>query len=139
MGGNHISDHSHAFAFVLAAGIWFAIDQAKEVRESIDTSTYNTITNQLLDINKIFVEHPEVQKYINEKVHVKKGDLDHDRAFAVGILQLNFFDNYIALEQHLVSANYDLAAWRKYIANTFSTSPIMCEIITERRVWRGIG
>jgi hypothetical protein len=75
---------------VLAGGIWFAIDQAKEVRESIDASTYNTITTQLLEINKIFVEHPELQRYINDKVDVKKGDPNYDRAYAIGTLQLNF-------------------------------------------------
>jgi hypothetical protein len=118
---------------VLAGGIWFAIDQAKEVRESIDASTYNTITTQLLEINKIFVEHPELQRYINDKVDVKKGDPNYDRAYAIGTLQLNFFDNYIALELHLVSENYDLNAWHKYIADTFSTSPIMCQILNESK------
>lgn len=117
----------------LAAGIWFAIDQAQEVRESIDASTYNTITTQLLEINKVFVEHPEMQKYIYGEADVRKGESDYDRAYAVGDLVLNFFDNYIALELHLVSTNYELEAWHLYISDTFSSSPIICKILFEAK------
>src|SRR5689334_12213040 len=58
---------------IIAGGLAIGIDQAYEIRKSIDTanagtnfSTWNSVAQQWLDMDEIFVEHPDLRKYIFE-------------------------------------------------------------------------
>ena len=127
-----------ATLLVLCSGIYFGVDQAGKLREAIDASrdaidaaTYNDIATQLLDVGKTLVEHPELYKYIygGEPPPTDQKSLEYARAYAMGDMVLNFIDNYTSLEAHLIPKYYDLNAWHKYIEDTFSNSPIICQVI----------
>src|SRR5271155_3974546 len=70
----------------LGAGFYFGIDQGHKLTESIDATnnntlmtTWNSISQEWLDFDKIFIDHPDYQKYIFDKIPVVENDCDKEK------------------------------------------------------------
>ena len=141
-----------ATIIVLSVGLYFAWDQAKKLTESIKASnesikaTYEGIyvNNQSInlataaglgahttDINKMFVEHPELGDYFFRKKDAKDGDPNLARVGLMGGLMLDYFDTSwsvaVYARQHFDDAPVDLTGWETYIKHVFKTGPILCK------------
>jgi hypothetical protein len=116
-----------ATLIILVVGLWFAFDQAGKIRDSIDTSTWNSVSTQLLELDKVFIEHPNMRKYFNGQ-DVKVGDPDYDSAAAIADYYLDLIDDFYAFQPHLNGANYDFDAWHNFFVSSFKNSPVMCRV-----------
>jgi hypothetical protein len=135
---------SFAISFVtlviLGAGIYFALEQTNKLRESIDTaresidtSAYNTVATQLIDVHKVLIDHPDMVKYIYFGEKIDPDSKNYWLAWSVANLFLNFFDDYTAMEPHFNVSDTDIEAWHRYIGDTFTQSPLMCQILKDAK------
>src|SRR4051812_24934838 len=92
---------------IIAGGLAIGIDQAYEIRKSIDTanastnfSTWNSVAQQWLDMDAIFVEHPDLRKYIFDGAPAPADQKEFERANAVANKVLDFIDNAITIETY---------------------------------------
>ena len=133
---------------IIALGLILAIYQAYEIRESIDAanestnySTWNSVAQQWLDMDAIFVEHPDLRKYIFEGVAEPTDQKELDRANAVANKVLDFMDNALTVERderskpvqskwfrNMMKQN----TWDNYFGEIFSKSPMICTAIKNR-------
>ena len=130
---------------IIALGLVLAIYQAYEIRESIDAatestnySTWNSVAQQWLDMDGVFVEHPELRKYIWDSAPAPTDQTEFNRANAVATKVLDFMDNALTIERNekskpaqskwfLNMMNQD--SWDNYFGEIFSKSPMICDRI----------
>ncbi|HXH92048.1 MAG TPA: hypothetical protein VNN25_10745 [Thermoanaerobaculia bacterium] len=130
---------------VVAAGFYLGLDQAKKLTESIESSnrsnnlsTWSTITNQGMEIDKIFVDHPEFQPYFFEGVVIRSKDPNFPRAKAIATAFLDYIDSATALLYQMKKTptpvpfvEYD--TWNHYFEVQFGTSPLLCQTLFESK------
>lgn len=131
---------------VLAAGLGFTAYQALEIKQSIDVTnantnftTWNSVAQQWLDLDGLFVEHPELRKYIFGGEAPPPTDApEYQRVLAVANKTLDLIDNAATIER-VVKASKDKSTsfqniinqngWDRYFTGLFATSPTICELI----------
>jgi hypothetical protein len=116
--------------FVVALpSLYLAFVQVEKVGASIDANTWTSLAAQMLEVDKIFIEHPKMRKYFYRGQDISDSDPDYDLAVSIAGFQLDFIDNFFAFQPHLAPENYDPESWKNYFVFTFKRSPLMCRII----------
>jgi hypothetical protein len=131
---------------IIAGGLLLAIDQAREIRKSLDAanestnfSTWNSVAQQWLDMDGIFVEHPELRKYIFDGADAPTEQKEFEQANAVAHKVLDFIDNAITIQAYTRGKSKDFntifnqSGWDDYFENIFSKSPMICDIIKKHK------
>ena len=134
---------------IIASGLILGIDQAYEIRKSIDTanastnfSTWNSVAQQWLDMDGMFVEHPELRKYIFDGAAPPTDQKEFERANAIANKVLDFIDNAITIQAYtrgkpVQSKGFDnildQSGWDDYFENVFSKSPMICDILKKHK------
>lgn len=67
---------------VLVVGLFFAYDQAKKLTASIDSATWNNVTNQEFSLDRLFIDNPSTIKYFYDDVEIQRNDPLYDRVAA---------------------------------------------------------
>lgn len=114
----------------IAGGFAIAADQASKLRESIDTSTWSALATQIMDVDKQFIENPEMVKYIYEGVPVSEDSTDYPKAYAFAVLVIDLMDSAVVMGNHIDPKIFEPDAWERYYEYQFSVSPIICEVIS---------
>ncbi|HYX29592.1 MAG TPA: hypothetical protein VE863_13580 [Pyrinomonadaceae bacterium] len=129
---------------IIAAGLGIAIDQACEIRKSIDAadastnfSTWNSTAQQWLEMDSMFLQYPELRKFIFEGVPAPSDVKKLEQANAAANKVLDFVDNAITIESYAKKAKQSTASqnilnqdtWDNYFAEIFSKSPMICDIV----------
>lgn len=111
---------------IIALGLILAIYQAYQIRVSIDLATWNSVAEQWLGMDGIFIDHPELRKYIYDGAAAPTDQKEFDQANAVANKVLDFMDNAIVIEVHTKRYQSD---WDDYFEDVFSKSPMICDIL----------
>ena len=84
---------------VAVAGLIIAPYQLGKLTDSIDVSTrilgvamFSNGANSTLDIDKVFVSHPDLYKYFSS-ADLAETEPDYPKARAIGLLLLDYFDH----------------------------------------------
>jgi hypothetical protein len=117
---------------VLVVGLFFAYDQAKKLTASIDSATWNNVTNQEFALDKLFIDNPSTRKYFYDYVEIQRNDPLYDRVAATAEYMLDFIDTYFSSAQYIQPDTSDPDLWRNYFIHIFSNSPITCELLDAR-------
>lgn len=123
--------------FFIARQVHMAGEQAQAAKIQTQALTTQSVMSQLLQLDSLFIEHPEVRPYFYYGKEINKGDEHYDRALAVAEFQLDFFDSYLTQSQYLTLGDEERQNWEKYITDSFSTSPIMCARLKDAPGWYG--
>lgn len=98
---------------------------------ALNAQTDQSLTAQNGDINKIFIEHPDLRPYFFDRATPpsEPGDLKY-RVDTVADLHLDFieqFENeYIKSLPNMAPGGTYWNQWNKYFATLFSRSPALC-------------
>lgn len=111
-----------AIAAIMAA-ILSAIYSYRLSRKSHHVATYYGVINLFRELDKTFVEYPDLRPYVYDGKTVELDDPNRHRVQAVAELVLDTFE-WIWLRQKDLNAK-DEDGWRAYIADTFSSSPAL--------------
>ena len=129
---------------IIAGGLGIAIYQSYEIRKSIDAanastnfSTWNSTAQQWLDMDGMFVEHPETRKYIFEGATAPTEQKELEQSMAVANKVIDFIDNAITIEAYTKDEKQSTGfrnilnqdGWDNYFGEIFSKSPMICDRI----------
>src|SRR5438046_9002304 len=88
-----------ATLLVISLGLYFAWDQAKKLTEGVNTNNRNlnvsmlaSISDKTIELDKIFVQNPRMQRYFVGGEAIDKKKPDYDKAQAIAFLMLDYFD-----------------------------------------------
>ena len=107
------------------------------VAQNIKTQVYQSIGNQLIDINKVFVDHPELRPYFYEGKEISKGSKLYGLATSIAEMRLDFYDSVLIQMKYF--PKYFVVGWKETIRDVFAFSPIMRETLEIRRKWYSPG
>jgi hypothetical protein len=102
-------------------------------KRALRTSVYGAATELVLEADRMFVEHPELRRYILETTPVPKLSPDRDRALAAAEFHLDVFE--AVWDQRDEFSGQDRGAWREWIHEIVETSAAVREIYGEDPSW----
>jgi hypothetical protein len=128
---------------IITGGFLLAIDQATKIRESLEESRktnefslWNSVAQQWLGLDRIFVDNEDVRKFIYGNVPITEGHKNYEHVVPVAYMTLDFIDYVISTYTRLIGSNERLTKivypeeWKNYFTGIFSTSPIICQLLS---------
>lgn len=113
--------------------------QAQHLARSVESSAYQSITSELLELHKLHLEHPELRPYFRNGREIRPDDPNYSKAVVLAEFQLDFFDSFwVQSEQMPNILGHEGAAWKSwvtYMRDSFALSPIMCRHLDSIKVW----
>jgi hypothetical protein len=127
---------------VLAGGFYYAVDQAKKVGDNLveaqrtnDLATWNSVAQQWLAMDQMFVQHPEFRDYIYSSKVVERSDQTYNEKLSVAAFVLDFIDYAVGSYANLPSENRHLKemvhpeGWVAEFRLIFSRSALVCQLL----------
>lgn len=111
--------------------IYHLTKQTELLVKSVQGDIYASVTNNLATTKQIFIDYPELRPYFYSGLPCEKDDQNHARALLVAEHLLDFFDAILLEKAPL----WPEAVWKKYIADSFKKSPILCDYLEEKQDW----
>jgi len=108
--------------------------QTKYVAESLKSSAYGNVTAQVLKVDELFIEHPELRPYFYSSTHINENDSAYNKAISTAELILDVFDS-VLLQTNQFPQVWPHNWWEEYVMDSFANSPILCEYLNVRKDW----
>jgi hypothetical protein len=105
--------------------IGILIWQTKVQTEALQLEATSAIYSGILDLDKIFLEKPELRPYFYEGVVIEPTAVNYDKVLSIAEYKLDLFDLFWQHSDHL-RERQDWVAWKNWISESFAKSPIMC-------------
>ncbi len=113
--------------------------QAQHLARSVESGAYQSITNELLELHKLYLEHPELRPYFRRGRDIRPDDPNYEQALVLAEYQLDFFDSFwVQSEQmpHILSREGpQWLSWLAYMRDSFALSPVMCRHLDSVKTW----
>jgi hypothetical protein len=113
--------------------------QAQHLARTVESSAYQSITTELLELHKLHLEHPDLRPYFRSGRDMRPDDPNYDRALVLAEYQLDFFDSFwVQSEQmpHILDRQGPAwLSWINYMRDSFKLSPIMCRHLESVKTW----
>lgn len=128
---------------VIIIGLYFAWDQAKQLNESIKLNTkaanlsvWGGLSGQTLDVDKVFLQYPEFQKYFYDGAGIAPDHADYQRARALGNLIIDYSESLLTFAWY--SAEFEEPIMnpemsKVYVRRLLKASPLLCRMYLETR------
>jgi hypothetical protein len=114
-----------ALIVTLGLNIW----QAHRLNATFHTSNWMSIENQVLDLDKTFISHPELQPFFFSGEDVDPKDKLYAPAFAQAQYIADFLDSTMSIADRTDPIAFTPEAWRNYYKHLFLYSPILCKVV----------
>jgi hypothetical protein len=97
---------------------------------AVVAQTWQLITQEQVEISKVFVEHSDLRPYFYEKKALIPDDPKRQAVLAVADMYLDFIDgledDYIYHLPNMGKGGSDRILWDRFFAKSFSLSPVLC-------------
>lgn len=108
-------------------------------RRAVETQTWQMIIQQMNDISKLFIEHPDLYPYFNEKQKVSSKDKIYPKVITMADMYLDFMDGFDDESVRKLKGMNDNGkywkAWENYFVDQFRLSPVLCARYKEVKSW----
>jgi hypothetical protein len=84
------------------------------------------VISDSMDVDKIFIQHPEMRPFFRDKKPIRPADEGYDRAAAIAELRANALDAILVFPGVFAVGN-----WTNVARSIFRDSPIMCEFVSK--------
>lgn len=121
--------------FFIAQQVQTATEQARTAKIQTQALTTQSVMNQLLNLDKIFIDNDKLRPYFYDGKEIGKDDGEYNKALAIAEFQIDFFDSFLTQSEHLTLNAEERRNWHKYIEDSFSRSPIMCQRLKDAPGW----
>jgi len=105
--------------------IWISIESFKQSERAAVASTAQQIISDSADVDKLFIQHPEMRPFFRDKKPIHRGEEGYDRAAAIAELRVNALDTVLAFPQV-----FKADSWSNVARSSFRDSAITCEFIS---------
>lgn len=119
-------------AFIIVASLWVLWIQIRELRRSIQSSTYQNIYQMILDIDKHFVENTDAKPYFYYGRKVDNESL-REKLLSTAEMLLDCFDNVYHQKECMPPHTFD--AFSAYMREIYQNSPVLQELLSKRERW----
>jgi hypothetical protein len=113
--------------------------QTQHVARSVESGAYQSIANELLELHKLYLEHPELRAYFRSGREMRPDDPNYEKALVLAEYQLDFFDSFWAQSQQMPTLldrrGRAWSAWITYMQDSFALSPVMCWHLGTVKSW----
>jgi len=113
-------------------------EQTSKATENMQASMYATIATHTFEMDRLFIEHPNLRPYFYGGKDIDEKDKDYDLVIAIAEHQLDYFDatwtqlGYIPDD---ADKEEDRETWNRYFLDSFANSPILCKRFNMNRSW----
>jgi hypothetical protein len=115
----------------LVASLISLIASWRTAHQAARITTYTGATDLVLDIDHVFVEHPELRKYFYDGEDLSHATEDNRaKVEAIAELMLDCFEGIWDMKATYTPVDRD--SWGQYILDMMSTSPVMDAMYEER-------
>ena len=122
---------------ILAVGFYFIYDQisridssVKESQKSADLATWNSVYQQWLILDKLFVDNPDIRPYIYSRKDISEDDPNYGKVQSYALYVINLIEY---AEGSRISEDSAYSARREtleqYFFQIFANSPIVCRVL----------
>jgi hypothetical protein len=118
---------------ILAVTLLVFITQARSMTRSTRASVYQTVAQQMMSIDQLFVERPELRPYFYGNKPPPTEEIERERVAAFAELFVDFMDNLVGQTPHIPEHLGE--SWRAYFRAVASTSPAIREFWRAHRDW----
>jgi hypothetical protein len=113
--------------------------QAQHLARSVESGAYQSITTELLELHKLYLEHPQLRPYFRGGRDIRPDDPNYEQALVLAEYQLDFFDSFwVQSEQmpHILNRDGpEWLSWLSYMRDSFALSPLMCRHLDSVKTW----
>ena len=106
---------------------------------SLDAQIWQSIGQQMEEINKLFIEHPDLYPYFYEKKPIHPNDQNYPKVVSMADMLLDFIDgfedDYVRELAGMEDNGEYWIAWENYFVDQFRLSPILCVRYKEVKSW----
>lgn len=126
---------SFGISLVGVLGIGLVFVQINQASEGLENSVTTEMFDYVQELNKLFLDHPELWPYFNDGEPIEKGDPSYYKALAAADYHLDLIDA-IWMQSHFIEDfQEDQAAWDDWFSSMFSASPILCVRLDQAKKW----
>ena len=105
--------------------LYFLWRQSRDQTIATRAEIYQNITATMLDIDRYFIEHPELKKYFFDNAPISKKHREYERVKSIAEMFLDFMDFTLMHETQM--KNYPWYQWENYFKTVYDSSPILRE------------
>ncbi len=133
-----------AGAAFIAAGtslgaLWYMSKQIEISNSGVAAQVSQAIGQELVEINKSFLDHPELWKYFYQGQPIQPEDSNFPRVMALADMHLDFFDGFDDEHVRKIAGMEEggkyWVLWAKYFEDLFRTAPALCLRLSQTKVW----
>ncbi len=96
-------------------------------------TTYRSATDLVLEVDRVFIDHPQLRPYFYEDTVCPAGHLDKNLVDAVAELQLDVLECIWDSRDTYTSVDRD--SWAQYIREVFAASPAIRDAYSANEGW----
>lgn len=108
-------------------------------RQAFEVQAWQMITQQMTEIDKIFVEHPDLYPYFYQKKQIDINDPLYPKVVSMADMLLDYMDGFEDDFVRKLAGMEDNGkywkAWEKYFQDQFNLSPVLCNRYKEVKSW----
>jgi len=112
--------------------------QTKFNLQSVESNVFNTMTNQALASDEIFLRYPEIRPYFYSGKALVENDPLADKVKSVAEYYLDYFESLTTqLKKYPNIWRFERNAWEANIIDMFAWSPVLCQFLEINQAWYG--
>lgn len=122
-------------AIVGVTTLYFVVRELRHLGEHIQVASINNIYTQMIDIDKLFVEKPDLKLYFycNKSPDKNMGEQEREQLFSIAEILVDYFDNVFQQKKAIGGSTFK--AKGAYMRDIYKKSPILREYITPLVEW----
>lgn len=119
---------------VALVALVFAWMQTRHMNRSLEVVTYNGSTDLTLQLDRVFIEYPELRPYFYDGQSPTGSDIElRQRVAAVAEFALDVLE--CIWDHRDKYSEPDTKSWKKWIGDLIGTSPTMRDLYAEHTDW----
>jgi hypothetical protein len=103
--------------------------QITALHESLDLQSYSAINSQVSEIDKVFIDKPELRPYFYQNQAWPKDAATQGQLTSVAERKLDLFDFWFMSARHMDRKQYDMVSWKNYFVSSFRNSRVLCDVL----------
>jgi hypothetical protein len=122
-----------ATAIIAAGGIFFVLQQLKQVERTIRGDAHERLTTGSIEILKLLAGNPESYAYFYEGKPLTHDDPNRVFVLYVAEIFANYMENVINQKENM--GKRDGAVWNRFVVDTCKMAPVVRTFLIERKEW----
>jgi hypothetical protein len=115
-----------AGVLTVLVGLFFTNKQLEANRQTLEAATWNDVSKQWLELDKILIRNPDTRRYIYHAESIEMGDQNYHKAMAHATYVLDFIDYTLNPIANTEKVSTFIIIWTNYARRVFSNSPAVC-------------